>query len=178
VTGGIARWAPGLAVIGALVATALLAVALSGRLAVDRSATFSASHVDVTVAVVAEGDDHVVVARFVPDQPGLHLYGPDLPDGGIDGAGRPTRLAVVGGGWKAATAVPHAAEPTPFATALPGFSAPFSILPDGPVTLRQPIEPAPGDASTVRVALTYMACTADGRCFPPVVGQELDVAVP
>jgi hypothetical protein len=68
--------------------------------------------------------------------------------------------------------------PTPFPTSLPGFSAPFSILPAGPVILRVPLEPAAGDQSSVRVALTFMACTSDGRCYPPVVEHELDVPVP
>jgi hypothetical protein len=141
-------------------------------------ATFRASHVDVTVAVVLDGTRRVIEARFVPDAQGLHLYGPDLPAGGVDGAGRPTLVAIVSGGWVAGDGMTMSVAPTPYSTALTGFSAPFSVLPAGPATLRIPLDPAPGDPAAVRVALTFMACTSDGRCFPPVVGQELVVAVP
>ena len=126
---------------------------------------------------MGDGDRRTVEARFEPDLEGLHLYGPDLPATGIDGAGRPTRLAVIGAGWRAIENGPMDVAPTPFATSLPGFSSPFSIQPDGPVTLRQPIQRLPGGADTVRLALSWMACTADGRCFPPVDGYELDVPV-
>lgn len=140
-------------------------------------ATAFASHVKAEVSVVGDGDRRIVEARFEPDLDGLHLYGPDLPVTGIDGAGRPTRLAVIGSGWRAIEGGPVDVAPTPFATSLLGFSSPFSIQPDGPVTLRQPIERLPGGTATVRVALSWMACTGDGRCFPPVDGYELDVPV-
>lgn len=165
-----------LGVIG--VTLVILAVATPVFRGAPARATFSASHVDVSVAVVLDGTQRVVEARFVPDAPGLHLYGPDLPAGGIDGAGRPTLVAIVTGGWVAAAGMTMGVAPTPFPTALPGFSAPFSVLPAGPVTLRLPLDPAPGNPVEVRVALTFMACTSDGRCFPPVVGHELVVPVP
>ncbi len=140
-----ARWAAALGVF-ALVTVGGLIVVLAGRSAGGPTSTLSASHVDVAVSVVAEGEGRTIVARFAPDSPGLHLYGPDIPDTGIDGAGRPTRVAVVGGGWAASRSIHPAADPTPFATALPGFSAPFSVFPDGAVTMRLPIERASGDA--------------------------------
>jgi len=142
------------------------------------AATFTASRVQVSVRVSGDGDRRMVEARFAPDAPDLHLYGPDLSPDGIDGAGRPTRLAVIGGGWSATVEGAPSVDPTPYPTVLPGFSAPFSILPPGAVTICLPIAPNGGDRGVLRVSITYMACTADGRCFAPVVGQELEVAVP
>ena len=168
------------AAVGALL-VGLLAAGCGGAVAASpptAATTFSASRVDVSLTVELRADGRVVVARFVPDAPDLHLYGPDLPKTGIDGAGRPTRIDVVGGGWQAADAARLAADPSPFMTALPGFPSPFPVMPDGPVTLELPIARGSGDAGTVRVAVTYMACTRDGRCFPPVIEHELDVAVP
>ncbi|MEW6225462.1 MAG: hypothetical protein AB1627_12620 [Chloroflexota bacterium] len=161
------------------VAAALVALGVAGMGARPTPPTtvFAASHVSVTISVSGQGTTRVLEARLEPDEPGLHLYGPDLPADGIDGAGRPTWIEPVSGGWTA-VAGPPVAAPTPFATALPGFSAPFSVLPDGPVTIRLPIEHADGDASILRIAITYMACTTAGRCYPPVVGHELDVVVP
>lgn len=170
------RTAAGVGLIVVLLLVAGLA-ALAGALT-DRTTRFRASHVDVRVTVMRDGPRRVVGARFVPDAAGIHLYGPDLPANGIDGAGRPTRVAIVSGGWAAAAGSIVDVAPTPFPTVLPGFSGPFSVLPDGPVTLRVPIEPVAGDRNTVRVALTFMACTSDGRCYPPVVDHELDVVVP
>lgn len=162
-----------------LVAAALgaLGLAVMGPRPTPPTTVFTASHVRVTISVAGQGTTRVLEARLEPDEPGIHLYGPDLPADGIDGAGRPTWIEPVSGGWVAGAGPPIAA-PTPFATALPGFSAPFSVLPDGPVTIRLPIEHTGGSASILRIAVTYMACTTAGRCYPPVVGHELDVVVP
>jgi hypothetical protein len=45
-----------------------------------------------------------------------------------------------------------------------GFDRPFPAYPDGPVTLRLPIElpRASGQPATVRLALTYMTCSSYG----------------
>jgi hypothetical protein len=173
------RVAPGVLVGGiALVITLGIAVLAPPGPSAGPAATFTASRVQVSVRVSGDGDRRVVEAVFAPDAPDLHLYGPDLPPGGVDGAGRPTRLTVVGGGWSATGGGTPSVDPTPYPTMLPGFSAPFSILPPGAVTVRLPIAPNGDDRGVVRVSLTYMACTADGRCFAPVVGRELEVAVP
>ena len=168
----------GAAAVASIAAVLLAGCGATAATAATTPTTFSASHVDVALSVESRPDGRAIVARFVPDGPGLHLYGPELPRSGIDGAGRPTRVDVVGGGWTAADPPRGAVHPSPFMTALPGFWAAFPVLPDGPVTLEVPIARAGGDAGTVRVALTYMACTSDGRCFPPVIDHELDVAVP
>lgn len=141
-------------------------------------ATFNRNHVSVTVSSQVEAGGQVLVARFVPDGADLHLYGTDLPRFGIDGAGRPTLVEIVGGGWEARG--PLVPSLTAVTVKLPGFDQAFSVFPDGPVELRLPIrslgDASPGDG--VEVAVTYMACTGDGRCYPPVDGAHIHVQMP
>ena len=170
-----------LAIAGAALAVAVAGgVLVLGRGSTGATATYSSSRVSVSVRVIGAGDRRTLEAVFTPDTPDLHLYGPDLPTEGIDGAGRPTRVNVTGGGWRAVSSSPETESvvPTPFPTVLPGFSAPFSILPPGAVTLRVPIEATSGNRGTVEVAVTYMACSIEGRCFAPVEAQPMTVSVP
>ena len=139
--------------------------------------TFDDAHVVVRVLVEGTGPDRTVVAEFDPTDPTAHLYGMELPDGGIDGSGRPTRLAVVGGDWQAvgpvtASAASHEIE-------LAGFDRPFAVYPDGPVILRQAIHEI-GDGphdDPVDVTVTFMACSSKGVCFAPVEQQALSVPI-
>jgi hypothetical protein len=54
----------------------------------------------------------------------------------------------------------------------------MDIYPDGPVTLRLPIEFV-GAAMGIpaQVAVSYMACDTDGVCLKPVEGQILDIRI-
>src|ERR1051325_1591249 len=59
----------------------------------------------VQVAVSLEtdsGGQPVIRATFTPTEQGLHLYGKDMPEQGVQGFGRPTRLDVIGGAIKPA----------------------------------------------------------------------------
>ncbi len=54
----------------------------------------------VKVAVSLEVDSagqSVIRATCTPTEMGLHLYGKDMPEEGVKGVGRPTRLDVIGG---------------------------------------------------------------------------------
>ena len=134
---------------------------------------FDDAHVVVRTGVEGIRGRQTVVAEFWPTEDHLHLYGMELPDGGIDGAGRPTRLVVDDLNWRS-VGDPTESVASQLVT-LAGFDAPFAIYPDGPVTLRQDIEPvvagsAPG---AVGVKVTFMACSSAGVCYVPVEGVSL-----
>ena len=46
---------------------------------------------------LADAGNGALTVTLTPLQSGFHLYGTALPDGGIDGVGRPTRVTVSGG---------------------------------------------------------------------------------
>src|SRR4051812_38074881 len=59
----------------------------------------------VKVAVSLEADSAgqpVIRATFTPTEQGLHLYSKDMPEEGVNGLGRPTRLDVIAGAIKPA----------------------------------------------------------------------------
>jgi hypothetical protein len=117
----------------------------------------------------------VVEATFTPLREGFHLYGPDLPREGIEGAGRPTLLELAPGSrWRASG--PVSSEPTTSLQTLPTFEDPFSVFPAGPATLRLPVQSAAngGDAE-LSVAVTFMACSDAGICLAPVEGRIITI---
>src|SRR2546426_3599609 len=59
--------------------------------------------VKVTVSLEADSAGQPVIrATFTPTDQGLHLYGKDMPEEGVRGFGRPTRLDIIGGAIKPA----------------------------------------------------------------------------
>jgi len=166
----------------------ILLTVLTGALlcGCDRGRTYSVSAVfterakltEVTenfvkVAVSLEADSAgqpVIRATFTPTQEGLHLYGKDMPEAGVNGLGRPTRLDVLGGAIKPAGPVfsylsPHDLDGLP-------------IYPEGPVTLRQPVEIMGGSNLTAQIELTYMACRTRGECKIPVQRKRVEFKLP
>ena len=140
---------------------------------VSASLEESGVRVEVTYTGAERGE---VVAVFRPLDAGFHLYGPGLPRDGIDGAGRPTLLEVPAGSAWSSTGAVHA-EPATTLQSLPSFDRPFPIFPDGPVTLRLPVErtaSAAHDAELI-VSVTYMACSSRGLCLAPVIAHEIRV---
>lgn len=124
----------------------------------------------VRVAVRLEQDSHRqlwIAAAFRPLQADVHLYGASLPEKGLDGLGRPTRLTVVPSeAWKASG--PAISDRPEEALSFDWLKTALPVYPPGPVTLRVPVAvmttPASQDAA-VRVA--YMGCSDTG-CLPPV----------
>jgi hypothetical protein len=106
----------------------------------------------------------------------LHLYGLEMSDDGIDGAGRPTRLTLVDPAWRS-SGPPRASVPSQLVP-LAGFDEPFPIYPDGPVTIRQDVEPVGAPTSgPIQVTVTFMACSSAGLCFKPIIAEPLEVAL-
>jgi hypothetical protein len=116
----------------------------------------------------------VLVARYTPDVASGHLYSIDLPRGGVDGVGRPTLLEIPSQPGLRPTGL-LSADRAPIIRQLEGFSAPLPIYPDGPVTLRLPVVAEGGQAT---LSVTYMACSSEGYCLPPVIGREVRVSIP
>ena len=164
-----------LALASVAVAVALAAAVLATRIVSPASVALEDSgvHVEITYTGGANGE---VVAVFHPLDAGFHVYGPELPRDGIDGAGRPTLLELpTGSAWSPTG--PLAAEPPRTLQSLPSFDQPFPVFPDGPATLRLPVEldaSAPPDTELV-VSLTYMACSSSGLCLAPVIGRHIRV---
>jgi hypothetical protein len=130
----------------------------------------------VRLSVERSGSAQTIVATFEPTEEHLHLYGLEMPDGGIDGAGRPTRMTLVDPAWRP-TGPPRASVQSQLVP-LAGFDEPFPIYPDGSVTIRQDVEPV--EASTngaIHVTVTFMACSSAGLCFKPVIAEPLEVAL-
>lgn len=116
--------------------------------------------------------DLVLSAEFAPTRPGFHLYSVDLPDGGVHGVGRPTRLAVGG----ALTAVGRPVTDVAVETMqVAGIPEPIPVYPDGPVTVRQAVRVGPSGGVTA--FLTYAACSRT-TCLPPVSRQRVEVSLP
>jgi hypothetical protein len=129
-----------------------------------RRAALRANGVSVRVEVRNDGDGYLLEARFSPDRAGFHLYSVDLPDGGIDGLGFPTRIRVRGG----LAATGRAVADAPLRTFRPaGLGVDLPVYPDGPVSIRMPVRSTAGPAEAV---LTYAACSAT-QCLPPVVDR-------
>jgi hypothetical protein len=58
-----------------------------------------------------------------------------------------------------------------------GYSRPFLIYPEGPVTLRLPVRLTAARAVKATVFLTYMACSSDQQCLPPVVEEPVAMTI-
>jgi len=164
-------------IVGTQVASlALVALALSACAAATASVQrFEQSRVEVSVRYEPTRDGGQLVATFTPTEQGLHFYGSDLPMTGIDGAGRPTRIDLVDGRWRAAGDLSESVQPE--LRAMPGFDEPFPMYPAGPLTIRLPVVPSKsGDApADVHIQVTLMACSQIA-CFRPVVAHPMRVA--
>ncbi len=141
--------------------------------------TFSEHSVEVAInLVIDETNQSTLVATYAPIDPTLHLYGKDMPMTGIDGAGRPTRLELVAGPVESGGELKANVRPTD--RYFKGFEQPFPLYPDGPVTLKLPIKllAINAEAYKLHLSVTYMACSDDGGCKPPVTDKQIAVVLP
>jgi len=171
-----------------IIAIAIAAlVALSGC---ERGRTYSSSDAftlrtnlaeltenSVRVVLAMESDARglpVIRATFTPTEKGLHLYGKDMPEEGINGFGIPTRLDLVTGAITPAGPVFSDVKPQDLRVA----DVKLPIYPEGPVTLRQPVEITTTGDMSAEFALSYMACRTDGECKFPVQRKKVAVTIP
>jgi hypothetical protein len=131
--------------------------------------------VKVGIALEADSAGHPVLrATFTPTQDGLHLYGKDMPEKGVQGYGVPTRLDLVSGALKAAGPVFSDVR----AHDLEVADVRLPIYPEGPVTLRLPVEISSDSDLTAQVEISYMACRTGGECKFPVQRKRLELKLP
>ena len=167
----------------AIVATVLLC-------GCDRGRTYSASSVfteraklteltenSVKVSVALEADSvgkPVIRATFTPTEQGLHLYSKDMPEEGVKGFGRPTRLQMIGNVIKPAS--PVFSDVTPHDLDVMDVKLP--IYREGPVTFRQPVEISNASDLTAQIEISYMACRTGGECKLPVERKRVEFKLP
>lgn len=121
------------------------------------TADFTDSGVEVTINV----SKSEVKVTYRPTQPGFHIYSIDLPPGGIDGLGIPTRLGVRGG----LTATGHATADKPIRLLnLPTLGVKLPVYPDGPVAVSIPVQRT---GRTADIVVSYGACS-NSTCLTPV----------
>lgn len=109
-----------------------------------------------------------LVATFTPDEAGFHLYSTALPAAGVEGVGRPTRVAATGAlaGAGAITADAAVKE-----IHVEGVRAAVPVYPDGPVTTRLPIRAAAPGGATLLVS--YASCSTTQGCTIPVADRPV-----
>jgi hypothetical protein len=133
---------------------------------------FELSGVAVEVSYTPEGPSgQAITVRFDPGD-GFHLYAASMPAGGIDGIGRPTAVDITGGDLIAAG--PMAVDLPVELLDVEGVGQPLPVYPDGVVPVSLPVTSADGrEPLVVQLAVTYMACSSDGGCRPPVEDHPL-----
>src|ERR1022692_3162645 len=116
----------------------------------------------VRVAVFMESDSQgqpLLRATFTPTDEGFHVYSKDLDPKTTGGVGMATRLELL----------PHPtirAAGRLFADRAPESHQGLHIYPDGPLSLRLPIQFVGADTNiAAQVAVSYMACKTDGVCL-------------
>jgi thiol-disulfide isomerase/thioredoxin len=110
-----------------------------------------------------------LAATFTPQTADTHLYATSLPPGGVNGLGRPTRLAVVTASGLQLIGDPVADRPER-EDRIDALKTTLSVYPSGPVTLLAPVRitrPARAELS-----VSYMACGPEG-CRAPVEDARL-----
>jgi len=113
-----------------------------------------------------------LTATLTPDTAGFHLYGQSLPQDGVDGIGRPTRLDV-GLGLAADGSV--TADRQERLDVVAGTHRLVPVYPAGPVTLSVPVRVTPG--RPLRAWLSWAACS-EQVCLAPVIRQPVDLPLP
>lgn len=155
--------------------TLLIVWWLSGCTGPTTTAAFTENGVEVTLTLIEEQDQVKVEALFAPTEPNYHLYSIDLPEKGIDGVGRPTKVEIISD--NAAVSGPITADQPIIETPFEGFSAPFPLYPDGPVTLSIPVFFDDGAADQpLELAVSYIACSSAGVCKPLVSNYPVVLA--
>ena len=138
-------------------------------------ASFTENYVEVSIVLEQSAlGNYILSATFTPPEE-YHLYSKDIPSTGIDGLGRPTRLALTSNSlMKSAGGLIESVKAT-----APEFEPrELLVYPLGAVTLSLPVELPPGaDWTEDEISVTYMACSAN-LCKPPVEEKIVTVRVP
>lgn len=140
-----------------------------------------AGRVKVKIQSAWTNDGSLVVrAKFIPDDPGFHLYSAELPRSGVNGVGRPTLLEV-----SAPEELLEIGKLVSNKESLQKLDQTlnlvYQVYDDGPVTLYLPLrfKEAPAFDFSLPVKLTYMSC-GEKTCNVPIESAEetLKISVP
>jgi hypothetical protein len=181
----LSRWPARLAPIPAAIVVGLAAASLLAHhgaapaTRADRWPLTGFTERDVTVELAVERDSTGgtwLAGTYTPTRPAFHLYGKDLPQTGISGVGRPTRLGIVSCSAIRAVGSLAADQPT-HDLFVPMLGLTLPVYPEGPVTLRLPVTFDAGDDAVAELSVTYMACSSR-KCLPPVVDRRVAVTLP
>jgi hypothetical protein len=141
-------------------------------------ATFTKNGVRVELALEHDGAGQVLLAAtFTPTRERFHLYSHELPRNGIDGAGRPARVDMPADVTLTPLGAWSADAPT-LEDTVEGYRRPFLIYSAGPVTLRLPVRLTVVKATRATLFVTYMACSSDQQCLPPVMDEPVSIELP
>jgi len=139
-------------------------------------ASFSESGVAVEIGIQELSGKVWLAGRFRPERAGFHLYSKDMPRGGIDGLGYPTILEISKPGALRLPGPLEADQPV-VTQRIPILHQSFPIYPEGPVTLRLPVQIDRKDTAPAEISISYMACSP-GTCLPPVIDKRLYIKIP
>jgi hypothetical protein len=135
---------------------------------------FTANEVRVQLFFSEDQGEARLLATFTPSRADLHLYSTRLPENGVRGFGRPTRVKVISSA--VIQAAGHVVADRPSSDlAIAGTKVP--VYPEGPVSLSTPVRRRTASGGAALLSITYMACT-ERVCFPPVVDRRLSVVIP
>ncbi|MFD4144512.1 hypothetical protein [Streptomyces sp. NPDC058572] len=159
----------------AAVATAMSATLMSCTSAEPepQEQRFTQNGVDVTLRIAKwESSTGTLEATFAPTTADFHLYSTDLPENGVEGVGRPTKITFKGAlDSRSAPTASEAVHTIP----VEGVTKPVPVYPDGPVTLTVPIH-ATGDGDAT-VLVSYASCSTSDGCTIPVVDHPVSLHV-
>ena len=138
-------------------------------------ASFTENYVSVSISLERDPVGGAFLSATFTPPDGHHLYSKDIPASGLDGLGRPTLLELA-----AESRMTSLGQLTESVQAQEPDFEPRELLvyPEGPVTLRLPVELPPGeDWVAEEIKVTYMACSAY-QCKPPVEGKIVQIRIP
>ena len=143
---------------------------------VQQLATFTERGVQVSLSLDRDRSGGLWLSGvFSPLAASTHLYSSDLPAEGIQGLGRPTRLALApGSSLKAAG--PLVADRVVIQDRIDELKVSLPVYPAGAVTVRMPVVVADRSAATATVLVSYMACGPHG-CLAPVIDRRVPIDI-
>jgi hypothetical protein len=139
-------------------------------------AQFTENGVKVDIAVEKDqAGKFWLASTFTPTQPRFHLYSTDLPRQGLGGVGRPTLLEVIASTGLRPIGSLQANQPV-IDLYFEMLEQSYPVYPDGPVTMRLPIEKPDRPTTPIELAINYMACS-DTTCLPPVENKHISATL-
>lgn len=110
-----------------------------------------------------------LTGKFTPMESGYYFYGNELPMGGIQGLGVPTRMDLHSNTDIATNGGDVIVDQASFILKIETLDVELPVYEPGPVTLRIPVNIEGRDGVATEVRVSYMMCRkSDGVCLPPV----------